>query len=145
MAQAIRDYRPSENDERLGAVIEVAFNHGVSPERGFELILENYGTCPAITAFEQLPPQDEATRAACAGRLDPSPARELTANLRSEIASRGQVLPPERDLDRRSSLEDRPWLFADESYHIDISHLASVVRMSTARARPRRRSRWPPT
>ena len=25
----------------------------------------------------------------------------------------------------------RPWLFTDESYHIDISHLAAVVRMST--------------
>ena len=27
-------------------------------------------------------------------------------------------------------LAGRPWLFADESYHIDISHLAAVVRMS---------------
>ena len=25
----------------------------------------------------------------------------------------------------------REWLFADDSYHVDISHLASVVRMST--------------
>ena len=27
-------------------------------------------------------------------------------------------------------LEDRPWLFTDDGYHIDISHLAAVVRMS---------------
>ena len=32
------------------------------PRRGFELILEHYGTCSAITAFEQLPAQDEAVR-----------------------------------------------------------------------------------
>jgi hypothetical protein len=129
VANAIRDYRPIENDERLGAVIEIAFNHGASPERGFELIMENYGTCPAITAFEQLPPHEAATRTACAGRLIRHLHRELTANIRSEIASRGQVLPPVG-----SSiillLKDRPWLFADDGYHIDISHLAAVVRMS---------------
>ena len=27
-------------------------------------------------------------------------------------------------------VSDRPWLFSDEAYHIDISHLAAVVRMS---------------
>ena len=90
---------PSRDDERLGAVIEVAFNHGVSPERGFELILENYGTCPAITAFEQIAAHDEdAIRAACAGRLIRRLHRELTANLRAEITSRGQILPAGGDV-----------------------------------------------
>jgi hypothetical protein len=129
VANAIRDYRPTENDERLGAVIEVAFNHGVSPERGFELIMEHYGTCPAITAFEQLPPHEAATRSACAGRLIRHLHRELTANVRSEIASRGQVLPPVGS-SIALLLEDRPWLFTDDGYHIDISHLAAVVRMA---------------
>src|SRR5947207_4930005 len=94
VAQAIGDYQPAENDERLGAIIEVAFNHGVSPRRGFELILEHYGTCPAISAFEQLPPHDEVVRAACAERLIRHLHGELSANLRSEIASRGQLVPP---------------------------------------------------
>lgn len=129
VATAIRDYRPIENDERLGAVIEIAFNHGASPERGFELIMENYGTCPAITAFEQLPPHEAATRTACAGRLIRHLHRELTANIRSEIASRGQVLPPVGSA-IILLLMDRAWLFADDGYHIDISHLAAVVRMS---------------
>ena len=129
VARAIGLYRPTENDERLGAVIEVAFNHGVSPERGFELIMEHYGTCPAISAFEQLPPHEEGTRAACAGRLIRHLHRELSATLRSEIASRGQVVPPVGST-IAELLSGRPWLFADESYHIDISHLAAVVRMS---------------
>jgi hypothetical protein len=129
VAQAIALYRPSDNDERLGAVIDVAFNQGVSPRRGFELILENYGTCPAISAFEQLPPPDLALRIGCAERLIRHLHRELTANLRAEIASRGQVLPPEgSSID--ALVTGRPWLFSDESYHIDISHLAAVVRMS---------------
>jgi hypothetical protein len=129
VAEAIAAYQPAENDESLGAVIEVALNYGVNPRRGLELILENYGTCPAITAFDQLPPQDEKTRSACAERLIEHLNREVTANLRAEIASRGQVVPPVgtaiADL-----VAGRPWLFTDEAYHIDISHLSSVVRMS---------------
>ena len=31
----------------------------------------------------------------------------------------------------RQLVEGRAWLFADDSYHIDVSHLAAVVRMST--------------
>jgi len=126
--RAILDYRPTDNDERLGAIIEVAFNHGVSPRRGLELILENYGTCPAISAFEQLP-HEGTLRADCAVRLIHHLHRELSANLRAEIANRGQVLPPEGS-PLAEHVNGRPWLFSDESYHIDISHLAAVVRMS---------------
>jgi hypothetical protein len=129
VARAIRDYEPSANDERLGAIIEVAFNHGVSPDRGFELILNHYGTCPAITAFEQLPPTEAAARTTCATMLIRHLHRDLAANIRSEITTRGENLPavgtPIADL-----LIDRDWLFTDESYHIDVSHLAAVVRMS---------------
>ena len=129
VAAAINAYQPAENDERLGAVIEVALNHGVNPRRGFELILENYGTCPAISAFEQLPPQDETVRTACAERLIRHLHSELTANLRAEITRRGQVVPPEGTT-IAGLIAGRPWLFTDEAYHIDISHLASIVRMS---------------
>ena len=129
VAQAIAAYTPSTNDEHLGAVIEVAFNHGVSPQRGFEMILAHYGTCPAITAFEQLPAHDEKTRTACAETLIRHLHRELTANLRAEISARGPDVPPEgakiADL-----IAAQPSLFADEAYHIDISHLSAVVRMS---------------
>jgi hypothetical protein len=129
VAKALLDYRAEGDEERLGAVIEVAFNHGVNPLRGFELILENYGTCSAITAFEQLPPHDEAVRVACAGRLIVRLHRDLTANLRSEIGTRGQLSPPE-GASIAELIAGRDWLYADESYHVDISHLASVVRMS---------------
>jgi len=129
VARAILEYRPEGDEERLGAVIEVAFNHGVNPLRGFELILEHYGTCSAITAFEQLPPHDESVRMACAERLIRRLHHDLAANLRSEIASRGQLSPPD-GATIAELIVGRDWLFADESYHVDISHLASVVRMS---------------
>jgi hypothetical protein len=135
VAKAILDYRPSENDERLGAIIEIALHHGVSPIRGLELILEHYGTCSAISAFEQLPGHDEAVRVACAERLIRRVHRDLTANVRSEIAARGQLLPPEGS-SIAESIRGRDWLFADDSYHIDISHLASVVRMAVLVTEP---------
>jgi hypothetical protein len=129
VAQAIRDYQPESHDEQLSAIIEVAFNHGVDPRRGFELILEHYGTCSAITAFEQLPPQDEGVRIACAERLIRHLHENLSGNLRADIEARGPVLPPV-GATIANLIRDRDWIFADESYHIDISHLASVVRMS---------------
>jgi hypothetical protein len=68
VAEAIAAFAPSGDEERLGAIIEVAFNQGANPRRGFELILDHYGTCSAITAFEHLPP-DESIRVAAADRL----------------------------------------------------------------------------
>jgi hypothetical protein len=129
VAKAIDEYRPAENDDMLGAIIEVAFNHGVSTRRGFGLILDHYGTCPAISAFEQLPPHDVATRAGCAERLIAHLHQELVANLRSEIASRGQLVPAEGS-SIAELLRGRDWLFSDDSYHIDTSHLAAVVRFA---------------
>ncbi len=129
VARAIRDYQPAGDDDRLGAVIEVAFNHGVDPLRGFELILEHYGTCSAITAFEQLPAHDESVRLACAGRLIGRLHEDLSANLRSDIVNRGQLLPP-ASATITELIAGRDWLLADDAYHVDISHLASVVRMS---------------
>jgi hypothetical protein len=136
VARAIADYRPDgdgnrgdSDGERLGAIIEVAFNHGVNPRRGFELILEHYGTCSAISAFEGLPAHDEAVRLACAERLIRQLHRDLAANIRSDIAGRGQLVPPE-GATIAELIAGRDWLFAEDSYHIDVSHLTSVVRMS---------------
>jgi hypothetical protein len=134
VAEAIAAYSPAPADERLGAVIEVAFNHGVSPRRGFEMILAHYGTCPAISAFEQLPAHDEKVRVACAETLIRHLHGELSANLRAEIAARGDVPPAGTTI--ADLVGDRPWLFNDEAYHIDISHLAAVVRMSLMAADP---------
>ncbi|WP_435009648.1 hypothetical protein P12x_000904 [Tundrisphaera lichenicola] len=125
---AIEAYDPPENDERIGQVIEVAFNQGVHPLKGFGLILDHYGTCSAISAFEGLPP-DEATRVACADRLVRRLHSDLVLNLRSEIARRGQPLPPE-GTSIGDLVEGRDWLFVDDAYHLDVSHLSSTVRLS---------------
>jgi hypothetical protein len=128
VAAAIEAYEPVDLDDRIGQVIDVAFNQGVHPKKGFALILDHYGTCSAITAFESLPP-DEPVRLTCADRLVRRLHLDLVASLRSEIARRGQPLPAEG-----TSIGDlilgREWLFIDDAYHLDVSHLASTVRLS---------------
>jgi hypothetical protein len=128
VAAAIEAYRPEAADERIGQVIEVAFNQGAHPRRGFELILEHYGICSAITAFEHLPPE-EAVRVPCAAALVRQLHEQLVFSLRSEIARRGQPAPAE-GASIAELIAGKPWLFADDAYHIDISHLGSVVRLA---------------
>jgi len=126
VALAVENYRPAEDDERLHGVVEVAFNQGANPRAGYALILRHYGTCSAVTAFEHLP-RDEAVRSACADLLVRQLHDQLVASLRAEIAQRGQPLPavggsiPEL-------IAGRDWVFADEAYHVDVSHLAAAVR-----------------
>jgi hypothetical protein len=128
ISKAIAAYVPAEGDERLGAVIEVAFNQGANPKKGYELILNHYGTCSAISAFEQLP-RDEATRAACADRLVRQLHEHLVANVRAEISYRGETPQPEAST-LAELLSGRDWLFAEDAYHIDVSHLAATVRVA---------------
>lgn len=134
VARAIDAYEAAEGDDRLGQVVEIAFNGGANPRRGFELILGHYGACSAITAFDHLPP-DEPLRAHCAAKLIRHLHENLTLNLRADVAQRGQPLPPE-GTSIAGLLEGRPWLFADDAYHIDVSHLAAVVRMSALATDP---------
>src|SRR5947208_982453 len=56
----------------------------------------------------------------------------LTAEIegRFGIAPAGADAPPDTPGVIRQLLEGRDWLFADEAYHIDTSHLSSVVQMS---------------
>lgn len=131
IARAIEAFDPGERepgDERLGQIVDVAFNQGAHPRKGFELILGHYGACSAITAFEHLPP-DEPTRIPCAEALVRHLHEHLVVNLRDEVARRGQPLPPEgttiADL-----IAGRDWLFGDDAYHLDTSHLAAVVRIA---------------
>jgi len=130
VSRAIETFVPKgePGDEQLGQVVDVAFNQGVHPRRGYELILEHYGACSAITAFEHLPP-DDATRIACGDRLVRHLHDHLVVNLRDEIARRGQPLPSE-GTSIRNLIAGRDWLFTDDAYHLDVSHLGAVVRVA---------------
>ena len=127
IAKAIDEFETDGSDDRLHGIVEVAFNQGANPGKGFALSLKHYGTCSAVTAFEHLP-REEAVRSTAADRLVRQVHEHLVGNLRNEIESRGQPLPPP-GTSIPNLMKGRDWLFADEAYHIDVSHLAATVRV----------------
>ncbi len=134
VARAIDAYRhdPATADPEadvLGQIIEVAFNQGVHPKRGFELILDHYGVCSAITAFEHLR-GDESLRTECAALLTRRLYDQLSENLRGDILNRSLTRLGDDTATVAELLDGRDILFEDEAYHVDVSHLASVVRSS---------------
>jgi hypothetical protein len=110
------------------ALIDIAWNQGANPRRGYEWILERHGTCSAISALEQSGHLKPADREACVALLVRRLHRDLTAALRMEVQQREGAAPPEPDVN--TLLMGRPWLFENNAYHIDASHLSAGVRMA---------------
>jgi hypothetical protein len=127
IAAALEEYQPGDDIEQISRLIEIAFNQGAHPRRGFELILDRYGCCSAITALEQLPTNDPAVRRACVEKLLKTLHAQLLANLRSDLEHRGHPLPP-AGTSILELLTGRDWLMENEAYHIDVSHLSAAVR-----------------
>jgi len=113
-------------DDRLDAVIEIAFREQVHPRKGFELILEHRGICNAITWFGALP-EGEARRE-CLKLLVRALYDELAASLRNHIA---KVEGTAAATDSVAGLmAGRAWLVDGANYHVDTTHLASILRFS---------------
>ena len=124
VAAAIEKVEPGEGIE---PIIEIAFHERANPRKGFELILANYGTCSAITSFEQYPGRE--------GREDSVRVLvrklhgDLVESLKHAIATREETAPDSRHIP--TLVAGRDWLFDENNYHIDTSHLAAVVRFSS--------------
>jgi hypothetical protein len=116
-------------EEDFHPLIDIAFHQGVAPKRGFDLILERYGTCSAITSLSggEMPFGPEV-KDYCVRRLIRTLQGELTERLKAEIKQQQSFEPTAKTL--KELVEGRDWLFADDCYHIDLSHLSSVVQMS---------------
>lgn len=135
VAEAIDRIQPPDDPDRVARLIEVAFHQGANITRGFDLILENYGACSAITSLEQVAPSDDSVRASCVERLIRHLHEQLVGNLRHDIARRGRPKPPD-EASIAELVADRDWLFSDEAYHVDVSHLSTVVRWAVMASDP---------
>jgi hypothetical protein len=115
------------DDDNTEELIDVLLREGVDPARGFQLLLETYGTCNAITTFDaEMPRHDKAAQRAAAGLLVRKVHEDLIFNVRADIARQETGHPTENTL--AGIVAERDWLFLDNSYHIDTTHLASTVR-----------------
>jgi hypothetical protein len=130
VANALEQIAPgAELPENIDDLIAVALYERAHPVKGLELMLQSRGTCNTISAFDQAVQQisvDERARGAALL------VRHLYGELFSSVC---------RDLERRglgsaapATLHDaiaaREDLFEDGNYHVDVSHLSSVVRFA---------------
>jgi len=126
--EALRTYTPGPDDDTY-PVVEVAWQHGVLPEKGFDLVLDRNGVCSAITMVHSSDlSQNTTLREYCIRRLVRALYDQLLERLRNDLQSRG--IEPPAGVTVGSIVAGHPELFAEDVYHIDTSHLSSVVQMA---------------
>ena len=124
VAARLAEIKPDEDN--LQALVEILLHEGIDVSRGYQLVLDHYGTCNAISAFEGLVmTKSLADRQEAAEKLIRQVHEELSVNLRADFEQREGAPPQESTL--RELLATRPGQVGD-SYHIDTSHLASTIR-----------------
>jgi len=133
---ALETYQPAE-DEDIQPLVQIAFVQGVHRRKGFEWILQRYGICNAITTLSGQPLSPLTDDLAfCLRMLVRALYAELRERLAAEIERHDGQRPPEAEAPTDTPgvvlklIKDRAWLFEDCCYHIDTSHLSSVVQMS---------------
>jgi len=130
---ALETYQPFDGED-LQPLIELAFHQGGHPRRGFDWVLQRYGICSAITMLGSVLQQGDnfvhgnEVRDTCIQRLVSALYEQLQERLRNDIIQREGSVDPA--LNVTQLFTGRDWLFDDENYHIDVSHLSSVVQMS---------------
>lgn len=122
-----------EADEETEQFISIALHEGAHPVKGLELMLRTYGICNTITTFDQALQQQmlkTEDQKQAAGLLVKELCADLTHTLQHEVQQRIAMVPPGATI--RELIAGREWLFENDNYHIDVSHLSSVVRFARA-------------
>ncbi|MBL8800173.1 MAG: hypothetical protein JNM56_40195 [Planctomycetia bacterium] len=114
-------------------IIELALHHGAHPRRGFEWVLDRFGICSAITAMGSYLngsnfPHGTQARDDCLKVLIRALHTQLVQRLHYEITRKEGTAPETQSV--TELIAGRDWLFDDDNYHVDVSHLSSVVQMS---------------
>lgn len=119
------------NEESLSELIQICLFERAHPEFGYSLVLEELGTCQAISAFDSaLPGLDSEQRAALAERLIRHMHRELTANVRSAISRANPSVAVEIESANLAQLLDHYRDTVRQSTpHLDATHLVSAMRI----------------
>jgi len=126
---ALEAFDPGPDDD-VYPIIELAWQGGLLPKKGFDLVLDRHGVCSAITMVSSSDINSNADlRDYCVSRLIHALHSQLLERLRADLVGRGGTAPDNATVSQL--VEAHPELLADDAYHIDTSHLSSVVQMST--------------
>jgi hypothetical protein len=128
VAESLKKTEPT--DDNLSELVGVALHEGVAPAYGYSLILSHYGTCNAITTFDaEMGRFSRSEQQAAAALLLRQLHGELRENVRAHIAQHDGA-EPAADATLDQLVTGREWLFEGGNYHIDTTHLSSVVRIA---------------
>lgn len=120
VAAAIERVEPGDNTD---PIIEIAFQEGVNPAKGLDLILKKYGICQALSALGMSPVEKD--REKCIGLL----ARDIHGEIAERIGK--AIEEAEGTRPDATSIADlaagRDWLFGEYSTYVDTSHLVSIL------------------
>ncbi len=117
------------SDENSDELIQVLLHEGVDVGRGYQLLLERNGTCNSITAYEQqVAIRGKRDRQAAARKLLDHFYEELSDAVRGDISRHESPADPSETLGEM--LQKRKWLVTDGGYHLDTTHLSSVIRIA---------------
>ena len=120
----------SVSDENMTEVIDVALYQFAAPQFGFRLLLENQGTCNGITFFDtQATYQPTEVRNPLAEVLVTHVYNELCATVGQNILEHKKTAPV-GGTSLKQLIENRDWLFESCGHHLDVTHLAAVVRIA---------------
>lgn len=117
-------------DENHEELIQVLLQEGVDIQRGFEIMLKHQGTCSSITNYQQsMPQRSRSDRQQAANALLDHFYAELSQAVRDDICRR--EAPAGDDETLLEMIEKRADLMSQGGYHLDTTHVASVVQIST--------------
>lgn len=116
-------------DEETEELVNVALYEGANPVKGLEIMLRVNGVCNTVTALDQiitqLSPEDRRNAAAL---LVVELFDDLFRTVGQDVEQREGSAPAADGL--RDLIAGRDWLFENDNYHVDVSHLNAVVRFS---------------
>jgi hypothetical protein len=123
----IQSIEPSA--ENVDTIIEIAVSQGAAPAYGYGLLLQHYGTCNAITTFDtQAGRFENSTQQDMAEQLLRHLHKELCDNLCQTVEQEGKTVTDSASL--AAILNEHPWLVEGGAFHLDTTHLASVMRIA---------------
>ncbi len=130
VAEALNSINPrTVPEDKVEELIQVCVYEGANPQKGFEIMLNVNGICNTITVFDQMNAQlKPESREWIARLLVNQLYDDLVQSLQYQVQQKVPMAPPTDDL--RELMAGRDWMFEAGSYHIDVSHLNSVVRFA---------------
>jgi hypothetical protein len=118
--RAIDALQPGEG---LEGAINIAFQEGVHPAKGIELIMAAHGMCRALTVFGMNAVTKD--RDQCIGLMVRALYAEVVDRMGRAIEAREGVRPNSNSL--TELMAGREWLFGEWDYYVDTSHLFTIL------------------